>query len=96
MLEQAHTHPAQAAPGAGQAQLRAELGLNCEFRTGSQHQLNTAHTELWTAKKCLLGEGILSPALRVIPASSAKDRGESKEVMGLQSLFWDFIKSKQM
>lgn len=40
--------------------------------------------------------GNSSPALRVIPTSSAKDRGESKEVMRLQGLFWASIKSKQM
>lgn len=51
----------RAALGAEQAQLRAEFGLNCEFRTGSQHQLNTAHTDLWTAKNvCLEREFIPS------------------------------------
>jgi len=48
------------------------------------------------SKKCLLKERILSPALRIIPVSLEKNRGETEEMMRLQGLFWASIKSKQM
>lgn len=82
--------------GVEHAQLRVEFGLNCEFSNGSQHQLNTAHTDLWTAKNVYFRREYDPQLLRVIPASLAKNRGEKEVMMRLQGLFWASIKSKQM
>lgn len=96
MLEHAHTHPAQGCSwswtGTAEGRIWPELWIQNWKPTSTQH---SPHRSL-DSKKCLLGKGILSPALRVIPDSSAKDGGESEEVMRLQGLFWASIKSKQM
>lgn len=78
--------------GTAEGRIWPQLWIQNWKPTSTQH---SPHASL-DSKKRLLGVGILSPALRVIPAPSAKDRGESKEVMRLQGLFWASIKSKEM